>query len=158
MTSAWNNQLETVVDRSQLEPIDANKVYPIVNSFGNTIYNWFDDIGNVKVMNPESDIPRAVAGDPNENSRISDRYIEDGSYLRFKNISLAYNIPKDLLGKAHIENLKLYISLQNVWTITNYTGFDPEIGASQTSDNVMGLDNGRYPSPRIYTFGVNLSF
>jgi len=158
MTSQWTNQLQDVAGRAQLEPIDANKSYPFVNSFGATIYNWYDDISNVRLMNPGVELPRAIAGDPNENIRISDRYIEDGSYLRFKNISLAYNIPKDLLSKAHIENLKLYISLQNVWTITNYTGFDPEIGASQTSDNVMGLDNGRYPSPRIYTFGVNLSF
>lgn len=158
MTGPWSNTLQTMVDRSKLEPIDASKSYPFVNSFGSTIYAWYDDIENVRVMNPGTDIPRAAAGDPNENSRISDRYVEDGSYLRFKNISLAYNIPKEILKKAYIENLKVYCSIQNLWTITKYTGFDPEIGASQTSDNVMGLDNGRYPSPRIYTFGINLSF
>jgi len=158
MNGLWNNQLELVTNHAKLVPIDANKPYPIVNSFGSTINNWFDDVDNVKIANPGGNVPRGVQGDPNGNNRISDRYIEDGSYIRFKNISLAYYVPKKMLKKVGIENLKLYVNVQNMWTITKYTGLDPEIGASQTSDNVMGLDNGRYPSPRIYTFGVNLSF
>ena len=158
MTSMWTNQLQKAVDRAQLEPIDANKVYPFVNEFGSTIYNWFDDIDNVKVANPEATIPRAVAGDPNENMRISDRYIEDGSYLRVKNISLSYYLPQSLLSKAKIDDIKVYVNLQNMWTFTNYTGLDPEVGASQTSDMVFGLDNGRYPAARIYTFGLSMTF
>ena len=108
--------------------------------------------------NPGTDIPRAISGDPNDNNRISDRFIEDGSYLRFKNITLAYYIPKNLLRHVGIDNMKVYSNIQNMWTITKYSGFDPEVGASQTNDNVSGLDNGRYPSPRIYTFGMNISF
>ncbi|MBE0666548.1 MAG: SusC/RagA family protein, partial [Bacteroidales bacterium] len=79
MNTMWSNQLATAVDRAQLAPIDPNKVYPFVNSSGVTVNNWFDDIDNVRVANPNTSIPRAVAGDPNENARISDRYIEDGS-------------------------------------------------------------------------------
>jgi TonB-linked SusC/RagA family outer membrane protein len=158
MSSMWTNQLQTAVDRAMLEPIDPNKTYPFVNSSGTTINNWFDDIDNVRVSNPNTTIPRAVSGDPNENSRISDRYIEDGSYLRIKNISLTYYIPKSITSKMNLDNMKVYVNLQNMWTITKYSGLDPEVGASQSNDNVFGLDNGRYPAARIYTFGLSITF
>jgi len=57
-----------------------------------------------------------------------------------------------------VDNMKVYVNLQNMWTFTKYTGLDPEVGASQTNDNVFGLDNGRYPAARIYTFGVSFTF
>ncbi len=158
MNSMWSNQLQSAVDRSTLEAIDANKQYPFVNASGSTINEWYEDIDNVRVANQETDIPRAISGDPNDNTRISDRYIEDGSYLRFKNITFAYYVPKNITSKVGINNLKVYANLQNMWTITNYSGFDPEVGASQANDNVSGLDNGRYPSPRIYTFGLKFGF
>jgi TonB-dependent starch-binding outer membrane protein SusC len=158
METMWSNQTQSAVDRARAEAIDANKVYPILDKSGNQIWNWFDDIDNVRLKNPGTSIPRAISGDPNNNMRISDRYIEDGSYLRVKNITLSYIVPASLTNKYGISNLKLFANLQNVWTFTKYEGFDPEVGASQTSDFVSGLDNGRYPSPRIYTFGVNVSF
>ncbi len=151
MQSMWGNQLRTVVDRAINEPIDANKVYAVG-------VNWFNDINNVRIKNPDTNVPRNIGGDPNDNMRISERYIEDGSYLRFKNITLAYYIPKSIISKARIDNLKIFANVQNMWTITKYTGFDPEVGASQANDNVYGLDNGRYPSPRIITFGLNITF
>lgn len=151
MESMWGNQLQIVVDRTKLEAIDPDKVYTDGNA-------WYRDIDNIRVANPGAELPRSIGGDPNDNTRISDRYIEDGSYLRFKNISFAYNVPKKFLLRTKLESLRVYANIQNMWTITKYTGFDPEIGASQTNNNVYGLDNGRYPSPRIYTFGVNVSF
>lgn len=157
MNSLWNNQLASVIDRTTLAPIDADKAY--FNVEGDLIENWFNDIDNVRIDKMGKDnLPRAILGDPNGNNRISDRYIEDGSYLRFRNITLAYYVPKHITRKIGIDNFKVYTNLQNMWTITNYTGFDPEIGASQTSANVYGLDNGRYPSPRIYSIGLNVSF
>jgi TonB-linked SusC/RagA family outer membrane protein len=158
MSNMWTNQLQTAVDRAKIVPIDPDKTYPFVNSSGTTINNWYDDIDNVRVSNPGTTIPRAVSGDPNENSRISDRYIEDGSYLRMKNISLTYYIPKSIIGKMNLDNMKVYVNLQNMWTISKYTGLDPEVGASQANDNVFGLDNGRYPAARIYTFGLSITF
>jgi len=158
MSDMWTNQLQTSVNRAKLEPIDPDKTYPFVNEYGITINNWFDDIDNVRVSNPDTDVPRAIAGDPNENNRISDRYIEDGSYVRIKNIALAYYVPSKYLNKLRIHNLKLYINLQNMWTFTKYTGLDPEVGASQANDNVFGLDNGRYPASRIYTIGTSITF
>ncbi|MEL7586816.1 MAG: TonB-dependent receptor [Prolixibacteraceae bacterium] len=157
MESMWDNQLQTAVARAKLEPADAGKTYP-VSANGRTITDWFEDIDNVRVKNPDTTIPRAISGDPNDNNRISDRFIEDGSYLRFKNITLSWYVPKNLLRTTGIETLRIYSNLQNMWTITGYSGFDPEVGASQTNDNVSGLDNGRYPSPRIYTFGMNITF
>jgi hypothetical protein len=158
MDNMWDNQLATVIDRTKLAPIDANKVYPYTNEFGSAINAWYNDIDNVKLANPGSSLPRAIANDPADNMRISDRYIEDGSYLRFQTINLAYYLPNRIAGKVGLRNFKVYVNVQNAFTITNYSCLDPEVGASQASDFVVGLDNGRYPSPRIYTFGFNASF
>ncbi len=158
MTSTWNNQLKIATDRARMEPIDPNKVYPITDSGNNTIWNWFDDVTNVRVKNPNAKIPRAMYNDPNDNNRISDRYIEDGSYLRIKNITFGYNLPRTLIKKAALENVRVYVNIQNLYTFTKYSGYDPEVGASTASANVYGLDNGRYPSPQTYSFGINLSF
>lgn len=157
MTSIWNNQLEKVTKRARLEPIDANKTYP-VNVNGVTVNNWYEDVTNVEVSNIGATIPRAIANDPNDNNRISDRYIEDGSYLRIKNITLGYTIPAHITRKLLIENMRVYTNIQNLYTFTKYTGYDPEIGASTSNANVYGLDNGRYPSPQNYTVGLNITF
>ncbi len=159
MNSTWTNQLIDVNNRAQLVPIDASKDYSngvVVN--GVTVYHWYDDITNVRVANPGTSIPRATVNDPNDNDRVSDRYIEDGSYVRLKNITLGYTFPKKLAQKWGLENLRVYANFQNLLTITGYSGYDPEIGASTASANVMGLDNGRYPSPTVYSFGLNVTF
>ena len=160
MTSSWNNQLAIVGDRARLTQIDPTITYPYTNSTGAEVYNWFDDIDNVKVLNPNATIPRAIQNDPNKNARLSDRYVEDGSYLRIKNIALGYNFDNNVLRKLHLSSLRIYANVQNLYTFTKYTGFDPEIGAStaSSSGNVYGLDNGRYPSPQIYSLGLNISF
>lgn len=151
MNSAWENQLNSVTGRARLEPIDPDKVYP-------SGQYWYDDVTNVRVSNPEAAIPRASIQDPNDNDRISDRYVEDGSYIRLKNITLGYTFPSNLIKKFGINNLRLYANIQNLLTITGYDGYDPEIGASTQSTNVYGLDYGRYPSPTVYSFGLNVSF
>jgi TonB-linked SusC/RagA family outer membrane protein len=153
MTSTWNNQIqEKIADRARLAAIDPAKVYA-----DGTV--WYNDITNVYVTNPETQTPRVAIGN-SYNQNISSRYIEDGSYVRLKNISLGYTFPKSITSKLYLENLRLYCNLQNVLTLTKYDGYDPEIGASTTDANgyVFGLDNGRYPSPFTCTFGVNLSF
>jgi len=159
MNSAWANQLVDIKDRVVLAAINPNKDYSagIDRGDGTLIYNWYDDISNVMIAS-QNGLPRASINDPNDNDRISDRYIEDGSYLRFKNITLGYTFPKKLISKWGIDALRLYCNIQNLWTITGYDGYDPEIGASTASNNVMGLDNGRYPSPTTYSFGLNVSF
>ena len=154
MKSAWANQPSSVLNRTKLEAIDPEKTYDGTDG----IWNWYDDITNVRISNPGAKLPRATTGDPNDNDRLSDRYIEDGSYIRLKNITLGYTFPKALLQKVKIDNVRAYINIQNLYTLTKYTGYDPEIGVSTASVNVMGLDNGRYPSPTVYSFGLNLTF
>lgn len=147
------------MDRAQIVPIDETKDYSggvLVN--GTMVHNWYDDITNVRVSNPETSTPRSSVQDPNDNDRISDRYIEDGSYIRLKNITLGYTFPSKMIKKWGLENLRVYANIQNLLTITGYSGYDPEIGASTSSANVYGLDNGRYPSPTVYSFGLNVSF
>ena len=161
MKSVWQNQSSTVLGRSHITAIDPNKDYS--NGYkghnANMVYNWYDDIDNVQVTNPTS-IPAAHLNDPNENTRVSDRYIENGSYLRVKNITLGYTFPKQWVKHIGLENLRLSCNIQNLWTITGYKGYDPEIGASTSDMNgyVYGLDNGRYPSPTVYSFGLNVTF
>ncbi|MBQ5983702.1 MAG: TonB-dependent receptor [Bacteroidales bacterium] len=154
MKSAWANQPASVLNRTKLVAIDPEKTYDGTGS----VWNWYEDITNVKIANPGAKLPRATTGDPNDNDRLSDRYIEDGSYVRLKNITFGYTFPKALLQKVKIDNLRAYVNIQNLYTLTKYTGYDPEIGVSMASVNVMGLDNGRYPSPTVYSFGVNFTF
>ncbi len=152
MNSAWVNQHSSVLNHAQLVPIDSEKTY--------TSGSWYDDITNVRVANADTKIPRPTVSDPNDNDRLSDRYIEDGSYIRIKNITLGYTFPKSLLSKVKIENIRVYANIQNLYTFTRYTGYDPEVGAS-TQDSTgltFGVDNGRYPSPMTCSFGLNITF
>ena len=161
MKSVWTNQQATVLGRSVVTPIDPNKDYSQGYTGHNkdVVWHWYDDIDNVQVVNPTA-LPAVHINDPNTNTRISDRYIEDGSYLRIKNITLGYTLPKSLIKRIHLENVRVYCNLQNLWTITGYKGYDPEVGAStaDTHGYVYGLDNGRYPSPTVYSFGLNVTF
>ena len=153
MRSPWVNQnMTATAGHAQLVPIDPDKAYEGTN--------WYDDIENIRVANSGTKTPRPTLSDPNDNDRISSRFIEDGSYLRIKNIALGYTFPKKWISKAKIENLRLYANIQNLYTFTKYTGYDPEVGAS-TQDSTgltYGLDNGRYPTPTTYSFGLNITF
>ena len=152
MNSVWVNQHNCIADRARLVPIDAEKVY--------TDGSWQTDINNVQVSNADTRTPRPTIKDPNDNDRISDRYVEDGSYVRIKNITLGYTFPKKLLEKAKIENVRVYCNIQNLYTFTKYRGYDPEVGAStqDSSGLTFGVDNGRYPSPMTCSFGINITF
>ena len=153
MNSVWYNQHISISDRARLEIIDPDKVYAAGES-------WQWDVTNVRVANPNTKTPRPTIADPNDNDRLSTRYVEDGSYLRVKNITLGYTFPKRVLEKAHFENLRVYMNIQNLYTLTKYQGYDPEVGAStqDSSGLTFGVDNGRYPSPMTCSFGVNLTF
>ncbi len=118
-----------------------------------------DDYRNLYVVNASSTVlPRLSASSTNANNRMSDMYVEDGSYIRLQNVSLSYTLPKAIVRKIKLENVKVYMNMQNVFTWSKYNGFDPEVGAMYGDALMTGLDYGRYPSPRIYTFGLNVSF
>jgi hypothetical protein len=95
-------------------------------------------------------MPRMILNDPNGNNRVSDRFVEDGSYLRLKNIRLAYTMPVKWISPATLKKAVVYISAQNLFTITNYSGMDPEVGG--------GVDIGFYPQARTVLAGVTIDF
>lgn len=101
--------------------------------------------------------PRVNLSDPNQNARVSDRFVEDGSYLRLKTLQLGYNLPKAWLKRAQIQKLKVYMTGQNLLTFTKYNGLDPEIGNVGGSLEI-GIDRGFYPQARTIMGGVSLTF
>ncbi|MBC8988281.1 TonB-dependent receptor [Pedobacter sp. N36a] len=116
------------------------------------------DVNNVFVTNPDTQVPRISTSTLNNNNRVSTRYIEDGSYLRLKNLVLGYSLPNKMTQKIKIGYLRVYGNITNLFTITDYTGYDPEVGSRFQSAQSAGVDNGRYPSSRTYTFGIYAGF
>jgi len=107
-----------------------------------------------------TDIPRATNGDVT-NSRTSSRFVENGSFLRMKSATLSYNLPKSALNTLHLSKLLIYATAQNLFTITSYKGFDPEVNAFTSGEGsgvTLGIDYGTYPVARTYVLGLNLSF
>ncbi len=117
-----------------------------------------NDYRNVYISGGDDDMCRLSTASSTYNYRYSDKFVEDGSYLRIQNISLGYTLPKKWIAKIGIDNLKLYTNVQNVYTFTKYSGYDPEIGSINQDALLTGIDNARYPSPRVYTFGINATF
>ena len=117
--------------------------------------------------NTNTDIPRAIDGDPSHNVRTSDRFVEDGSYMRIKEFTIGYNFSENMMSswfkQGTISKLRLYFTAQNLLTLTGYSGYDPEIGASsnysgENSTLLHGVDFGFYPQPRTYMIGISTSF
>jgi TonB-linked SusC/RagA family outer membrane protein len=135
----------------------------IQGSAGNKVLNftrWYTE-GGVSNGNYSKDVinrwtgpgtsnsmPRMVLNDPNGNNRVSDRFVEDASYMRIKNMRLAWNLPANLKRTLGLKRGQIYGSVQNLLTITNYSGFDPEVGG--------GVDLGFYPQARTFLLGVNI--
>lgn len=113
------------------------------------------DVNNVYVTNPNTTIvglrPTNTA---NQNQRFSDKYVENGSFIRCKNMTIGYTFPQELLKNIHINTLRVYASVNNAWLITKYSGMDPEVGSWNPLR--AGIDNGFYPQARSFTIGLNL--
>jgi len=101
--------------------------------------------------NTSNDVPRAINGDPNNNLRVSTHYIEDGSYVRLKNLTFGYTLPRSVMNRITATQIRLYFTAQNLATLTKYTGYDPEVSAS-------GVDLGIYPQTRVFMGGLNIGF
>jgi len=113
--------------------------------------------------NTNTDVPRAISGDPNRNARASSRWIEDGSYMRVKNLIVGYSIPSAALNtwsKGTISKVRVYFMAQNPLTFTNYTGYDPEIAARAGINSTLGqgIDYGQFPAARTFIGGLQLTF
>jgi len=125
-----------------------------------------DKDGNPVLANPQTDVARIISGvDVNGNyARQTSKWVEDGSYIRLKNVSLSYNLPASLLSRQKlIRGIRATVGAQNLATVTNYSGMDPEVGSyvganTSTGNQAIGLDFGRYPLTPIYTFSLNVNF
>ncbi|HOY08196.1 MAG TPA: TonB-dependent receptor [Saprospiraceae bacterium] len=138
-------------------------------AYGNEIYNATVRYDFTYVNRPVSVLnrwtgpgtsnsePRVSLSDPNQNARVSDRFVEDGSYLRLKNVQLGYSLPKTVLKRIGFEKFRVYASAQNMFTFTKYTGMDPEIG-SYGGALEAGIDRGFYPQARVLLGGINVIF
>ena len=139
-------------------------------SYGNDIYNasrietegmYKDQNQSTAVLNrwrkpgDITDIPRAKQG--TDNIKASSRWVEDGSYLRLKTLTLAYNLSNEELLRYGIRKIQPYFTAQNLWTLTNYKGFDPEVNQG-LSGPTMGIDWGTYPQTKTFIFGLNIDF
>ncbi len=141
-------------------------------SYGNDIYsnlnfmrNWVYAYNNVSTdalrrwrkQGDITDYPKPTRSDPMKNdNRVSSRWVEDGSYIKLKNVSLSYNLPSNIVSKLKVSSIRAYITGQNLITWTHYTGYDPDV--SSYSDLQVGVDDGSYPQSRTFIFGLNVEF
>jgi len=144
---------------------------------GNKIYNmtkWYLDGGDFgsnfstrrldvwSADNTGSDQPTDQTWFTGKNSLYPlSAFIEDGSYLRLKNITFGYTLPDEIAAKMRLNRCRVYTVIQNALTFTKYSGFDPEIGTNETTNwegPEFGIDRGAYPQARSIVFGVNLEF
>lgn len=145
-----------------------NEIYNFTRHYTDGIYPGFGDrFANVSTralnafepgVNENTNEPRITLNDPNGNGRISNRFVEDGSYLRIQNVSLSYDLPSKIFEKSIISKVRLYVNVQNLYTWTKYSGFDPALGNLDQNITLSGIDLGRYPVPRITSMGLNLEF
>ena len=150
-----------------LQGVQGNKIYNALRTTTEGMVRFFN--AGTRVLDAwtpshtNTDVPRAESSDPNQNARPSTRFLEDGSYLRVKNIMLNYNVPGHALQSITngiVKNFNIYISAQNILTFTNYSGYDPEVGnrAPGSSSLTNGIDYAIYPQPKAYQVGINVNF
>ncbi|MBG9377199.1 TonB-dependent receptor [Panacibacter sp. DH6] len=147
--------------------VQGNKIYNALRTTTEGMVRFFN--AGTAVLdawtptNTNTSVPRAISADPNQNARPSTRFLEDGSYLRLKNIMLSYNVSDKFLRsvtKGAIRNFNIYVSAQNILTFTKYTGYDPEVGnrAPNASSLTNGIDYAVYPQPKGYQVGISTNF
>ena len=136
-------------DIYNLSRMETEGMYDAKNQSTAVLARW-------KIPGQITDMPRAVAS--KDNLKTSSRFVEDGSFLRLKTLTLSYNVTGKLLKKWNIGRLQPYFTAQNLLTFTNYKGFDPEVNQWGGSALVQGLDWGTYPQTKSYVFGVNVEF
>ncbi len=147
--------------------VQGNKIYNATRVITEGMIRFFNAGKQVlnawTPTNTNTSIPRAISSDPNQNARTSDRFLENGSYLRLKNVMLGYNLPEksmQSLSKGVIKNLRIYVSAQNILTVTKYKGFDPEVGnrTPGSSQLTNGIDFAVYPQPKAFQVGIQAGF
>ncbi len=139
-----------------------NSIYNNTRSFSegmNGVFGQTDGtLDRWTPTNPSTTTPRAVHGDPNNNRRVSDRWLEDGSFMRLKNLSIGYNFPSSVANTLKTRSIRIYGAAQNLFTWTNYRGFDPEVSTFNVVNTSLGTDFLTYPQARTFTLGINVGF
>ncbi|MDR1454210.1 MAG: TonB-dependent receptor [Tannerella sp.] len=149
-----------------LQGTQGNKIYNAFRTYTESVRagnNYTTKVLDSYTYNPAAgNYPRLDVTDPNGNDiDNSDRYLEDGSYLRFKTLSLGYNFPKNLLNALSIQSARVYVGVQNLFTLTKYEGYNPDIGGGQYQGSGLGtrgVDYSVYPIPRSYHVGIQFNF
>lgn len=145
-----------------LQFVSGNKIYNNTRAFAegmNSIFGQFATVRDRWVAGKtDATLPRAVFGDPANNRRTSDRWLEDGSYMRLKNVVLSYGLPSSVISRFKISSLRFFVQGQNLITWTDYSGFDPEVSTFSITNTAPGTDFLTYPQARTITFGLNLGF
>jgi TonB-linked SusC/RagA family outer membrane protein len=147
--------------------VQGNKVYMQINKDIEGFYRafpvtkrFYDEHWTPE--NPNNEFPRAAWGGATNNNRPSTRFIEDGSYVRLKNVQIGYTFPESTTSKLKIEQVRIYVSAQNMLTYTKFSGLDPEMQTSENSaaegDRAVGIDWGTYPTAKTYLMGLRVSF
>ncbi|HBO26581.1 TonB-dependent receptor [Culturomica sp.] len=141
--SGWGHKIYNY-NRVRSESMDE-----IYNMFSSTLNAWTPE-------NRNTNMPRAVLGDPNQNKRESDRFLEDGDFIRLRQIQLGYTLPKAWLNKINMEKIRVYVSADNLWTWTKYSGVDPEFAQEEVLNT--GIDSSIYPFTKSCVFGLQVTF
>ena len=149
-----------------LQGVQGNKVYNATRVITEGMVRFFN--AGTQVLdawtptNTNTNIPRAISSDPNKNARPSTRFLEDGSFLRLKNVMVGYTVPGNFLGtytKGTVKSLRIYVSAQNILTFTKYTGYDPEVGNRTPGSSLTnGIDFAVYPQPKSFQAGIQANF
>lgn len=124
--------------------VEMESMSTVCNQYASVLDRWNGE-------GSSNEMPRAIYGDPNNNTRPSTRFLEDGSYLRLKNLTFGYTLPRNISKRIGLDKLRVYVAANNLWTLTSYSGFDPEVGND-------GIDWGTYPITRTISVGLNVKF
>ena len=146
-----------------------NKIYNFTRArmeSTNELFNYSPTVLNGWTpQNTKTDMPRYSASDPNKNDRrVSDRWLEDGDFFRLKTLEFGYTLPKSLVNKLMIDNLRVFTAMDNLFTVTGYKGYSPDLGQNDEQNGggegtlTRGTDHGRYPQARTISLGVQVNF
>jgi TonB-dependent starch-binding outer membrane protein SusC len=165
ITSSYGNDVYNYIRNENSNPNNINLGRNMFTTAFDYAKITTDENGNPVLENPGTNVARMSGGNKNNNfDRHTNKFVEDGSYVRLKNVTVTYNLPATLIGKQKVvKGARLGFSAQNVLTITGYSGYDPEVGSyvgpnASTANAAVGVDYGRYPITPVYSFNVGIDF
>jgi hypothetical protein len=164
ITGTYGNDIYNYIARANSNPNNINLSRNLLIGAMDYAKPTVDDAGLPILANPGTKVPRISYGPNGNYERITNVWVQDGSYLKLKNVSVSYSVPSKVLAKTKvIRGVRATISGQNLATLTNYKGYDPEVGAyvgrdASSQNQAIGLDYGRYPLAPMYTFAINVNF